>query len=73
MEIIVTRMGDGSRIEMSAAEIQEELETGARDAAERARVPNLDDDEITYLLDLYRCQIQNCGIAGSGNKLREYV
>ena len=39
MERIVTRMGDGSRIEMSAAEIQEELETGARDAAERARVP----------------------------------
>ena len=52
MEKIVTRMGDGSRIEMSAAEIQEELETGARDAAERGRVPNLNDDEITYLLDL---------------------
>jgi len=67
MEKIVTRMGDGSRIELSAAEIQEELETGAQDAAERARVPNLNDDEITYLLDLYRCQIQNCGAAGSGN------
>ena len=67
MEKIVTRMGDGSRIELSAAEIQEELETGAQDAAERAREPNLNDDEITYLLDLYRCQIQNCGITGSGN------
>ena len=40
MEKFVTRMGDGSRIEMSAAEIQEELEAGAQDAAERARVSN---------------------------------
>jgi len=62
MEKIVTRMGDGSRIEMSAAEIQEELETGARDAAERARVPNLNDDEITYLLDLYRCKDRVVGV-----------
>ena len=62
MEKIVTRMGDGSRIEMSAAEIQEELETGARDAAERGRVPNLNDDEITYLLDLYRCKDRVVGV-----------
>ena len=62
MEKIVTRMGDGSRIEMSAAEIQEELETGARDAAERARAPSLNDDEITYLLDLYRCKDRVVGV-----------
>ncbi|MGD8291039.1 MAG: hypothetical protein PVF37_05010 [Desulfobacterales bacterium] len=52
MEKIVTRMGDGSRIEMSAAEIQEELEAGAQDAADRAKVSALTDDEIKYLLDL---------------------
>jgi hypothetical protein len=46
MEKIMTRMGDGSRIEMSAAEIQQELEAGALDAAERANVPSLSDDEI---------------------------
>jgi hypothetical protein len=37
---------------MSAAEIQQELEAGARDAAERAEVAPLTDDEIKYLLDL---------------------
>jgi len=62
MEKIVTRMGDGSRIEMSAAEIQEELETGARDAAERGSVPDVNDDEITYLLDLYRCKDRVVGV-----------
>jgi len=37
---------------MSAAEIQQELEAVARDAAERAEVAPLTDDEIKYLLDL---------------------
>jgi len=62
MEKIVTRMGDGSRIEMSAAEIQQELEAGAVDAAERAGVPSLTDDEIKYLLDLYRCKDRVVGV-----------
>jgi dimethylamine---corrinoid protein Co-methyltransferase len=62
MEKIVTRMGDGSRIDMSAAEIQQELEAGARDAADRARVPTLTDDEIKYLLDLYRCKDRVVGV-----------
>lgn len=62
MEKIVVRMGDGSRIEMSAAEIQQELEAGAVDAAERAGVPPLTDDEIKYLLDLYRCKDRVVGV-----------
>ena len=62
MEKIVTRMGDGSRIEMSAAEIQEELEAGAQDAADRAKVSALTDDEIKYLLDLYRCKDRVVGV-----------
>jgi dimethylamine--corrinoid protein Co-methyltransferase len=62
MEKIVVRMGDGSRIEMSTAEIQQELEAGAVDAAERAGVPSLTDDEIKYLLDLYRCKDRVVGV-----------
>jgi dimethylamine--corrinoid protein Co-methyltransferase len=62
MEKIVTRMGDGSRIAMSAAEIQQELEAGAQDAADRARVPTLTDDEIKYLPDLYRCKDRVVGV-----------
>ena len=67
MEKIVVRMGDGSRIEMSAAEIQQELEAGAVDAAERAGVPSLTDDEIKYLLDLYRCKDRVVGVEQARN------
>ena len=41
----ITRMGDGSRVEMTEAEIQQDLEAGSQDAAERANVPGLSDDE----------------------------
>ncbi len=59
---ILTRMGDGSRVEMTEAEIRSDLEEGSRDAAERAVVPPLTDDEINYLLDLYRCQDRVVGV-----------
>ncbi len=59
---ILTRMGDGSRVEMTEAEIRSDLEEGSRDAAERAEVPPLTDDEINYLLDLYRCQDRVVGV-----------
>ena len=62
MEKILTRMGDGSRVEMTAAEIQQDLEAGAQDAAERANVPSLTDDEIKYLLDLYKCKDRVVGV-----------
>ena len=45
-------MGDGSRIELTTAEIQQGIEKGSRDAAERAGVSPLTDDDINYLLDL---------------------
>jgi dimethylamine--corrinoid protein Co-methyltransferase len=59
---ILTRMGDGSRIEMSEAEIQEDLEAGSQDAAERAEVPPLTDDELKYLLDLYKRKDRVVGV-----------
>lgn len=59
---ILTRMGDGSRIEMTESEVRQDLEAGSRDAAERADVPTLSDDEIKYLLDLYRCEDRVVGV-----------
>ena len=50
---LFTRLGDGSVFETTAAEIREDLERGTQDAAERANVPALNDDEIRYLLALY--------------------
>jgi len=59
---ILTRLGDGSRIEMSESEVQQDLEDGAQNAAERANVQTLADDEIKYLMELYRCRDRTVGV-----------
>ncbi len=62
MQKFMTRMGDGDRVDMSAAEIQEDLETGALDAADRAGVPTLTDDEIKYLMNLFQSKDRVVGV-----------
>jgi dimethylamine--corrinoid protein Co-methyltransferase len=46
-------MGDGSLVEMTRSEIRADLEEGTQAAAKRARVPELTEDEIEHLLDIY--------------------
>lgn len=53
MESIRTRMGDGSVVNVSAAELRRDLEDGTKDAAERAGVPLLTEDELKFLFDIY--------------------
>ena len=53
MSKIITRLGDGSPIEMTEAELREDLEDGANDAAERGGVPTLNEDDYKYLMDLF--------------------
>jgi len=50
---IPTRMGDGSLVEMTRSEIRADLEEGTQAAAKRAKVPELTEDEIEHLLDIY--------------------
>ena len=40
-EGILTRMGDGQRIKISAAQVKEDLSAGTKDAAERGSIPEL--------------------------------
>jgi len=49
---IYTRMGDGSGAELSGSELKRDLEEGTRDAAERAKVSPLSQDELAYLFDI---------------------
>lgn len=53
MAKVRTRLGDGSPIEITEQELMEDLESGSQDAAERANVPTLTDDEIKYLKELF--------------------
>ena len=59
---ITTRLGDGSKIEMTADEIRKDLERGVQDASELAGVPPLSEDEIGYLMDLYRRKDRVVGV-----------
>ena len=59
---ILTRMGDGSKIEMSEDEVRTDLEEGTRDASERADIPALAEDELGYLFDLYKRKDRVVGV-----------
>jgi len=62
---IVARMGDGDRVDMTEAEVQQDLEEGSQDAAERAKIPPLTSDEIAYLMELYRRKDRVVGVEDS--------
>jgi len=50
---IPTRMGDGSLVEMTRSEIEADLEAGTQLAAAKAKVPELTQDELDHLLEIY--------------------
>ena len=58
---IVSRMGDGSRVEMTRSEIRADLEAGTRHAAERAKVSPLTPTELEHLFDVRVVGALRCG------------
>ncbi len=50
---ILTRMGDGERISLSAADLKEDLLAGTRDAAQRGQIPELTPDEVEQVFDIF--------------------
>jgi len=62
MQKIFTRMGDGSGVELSESELKQDLEEGTRDAAERAKVSPLSQDELAYLFDVYSSPARFVGV-----------
>ena len=49
---ILTRMGDGRPVRMSREEIKKNIEAGTKDAAQKAKVPELTSTEQDYLLEI---------------------
>jgi dimethylamine--corrinoid protein Co-methyltransferase len=62
MSGIITRLGDGSPLEMTEAELRADLEEGAEDAAERGGVPSLGEDDYKYLMELFRRRDRFVGV-----------
>ena len=53
MKKIFTRMGDGSPVEMTEAEIRRDLEEGTQEAALRGKIPALGEGEMKHLLEIF--------------------
>lgn len=51
-EDISTRMGDGQRVMMPAAQVREDLLAGTKDAADRGRIPELASAELEQLFEI---------------------
>jgi len=49
---ILTRMGDGERISMSASEIKEELLVGTKEAATKGKVPELSSEDLDQIFEI---------------------
>jgi dimethylamine--corrinoid protein Co-methyltransferase len=54
MTKIFTRMGDGSPLEMTEAELRGDIEDGISQAVEKGDVPPLTQEEIEYLVELFK-------------------
>ena len=50
---IMTRMGDGARVELSAEQVKEDILTGTQDAADRGKIPELNPDDLEQLFDIF--------------------
>jgi len=62
MQKIYARMGDGSATELSESELKRDLEEGTKDAAERAKIPPLSQNELAYLFDVYSSPARFVGV-----------
>jgi dimethylamine--corrinoid protein Co-methyltransferase len=49
---ILTRMGDGERLTMSAEEIKEDIAAGSEDAARKGKIPELTAEEQIHLFEI---------------------
>jgi dimethylamine---corrinoid protein Co-methyltransferase len=59
---VVTRMGDGSTVEMTRDEIRKDVVEGSEAAAAKAKIPVLDENECDYLVDMFCCPSRIWGV-----------
>jgi dimethylamine--corrinoid protein Co-methyltransferase len=50
---IMTRMGDGARIELSPEQVQADILAGTQDAADRGKIPELNSEEREALFEIF--------------------
>ncbi|HAP31567.1 MAG TPA: [dimethylamine--corrinoid protein] Co-methyltransferase, partial [Firmicutes bacterium] len=63
MKEILTRMGDGERVNMSVSQVKEDLQAGTTDAADRGKIPELTAAELGQLLEIFQDQNRIVGVS----------
>ncbi len=66
--MVITRMGDGSFVNMSKEEVKADVEAGVQDAVKRGKIDPLSADEIDYIVDIC-CRPQKFVSVQHGNEL----
>lgn len=62
MTKILTRYGDGSAVELTEAELMEDLIAGTEDAADRGNIPVMTQDDLNHLADIFKCTHRVVGV-----------
>jgi dimethylamine--corrinoid protein Co-methyltransferase len=61
-DTILTRMGDGSLVKMTRAELRADIEDGTQQAARRAKVPPLDESELDHIEAIFASNARFTGV-----------
>lgn len=59
---IWTHTGDGFKIELTEAEVREDIEIGVQDAVDRAGIPPLTENEIDHIFEMFKCNDKIVGV-----------
>jgi len=62
MERTLSRLGDGSVIQLTESELRCDLEEGTKDAATAGKVDPLTEDELDHLFDIYSSPVRVTGV-----------
>lgn len=66
--MVTTRMGDGSFVEMTEADVRKDVEAGIADAVKKAKCPPLSEDDIDRLMEIL-CDRRKFVSVERGNEL----
>ena len=63
MTDIITRMGDGSTVELTPDQLREDILEGSEAAARKAKIPALTDADRDYLFEMFTCPSRIWGVS----------
>ncbi len=72
MPKILTRFGDGYKVELTEDEVRADIEEGTNDAASRAGIAPLAEDEMQHILEIFKNQDKLVGVESGKEVVMTY-